>query len=279
MNEQSRQALETYYKEAASWNQDRVRALSSSRRTAWSVAAGAAVIAILEAVALAMLTPLKTVVPYTLMVDRTTGYVQALKPGETPKITPDAALTQSFLAQYVAGREGFDANTVNSSYRKVALWSAGMARSSYLSQMQATNPASPLVVYPRGTVVEARVKSVSPVGSDQAFVRFDTVRTDPAGTSQLIGSWVSVIKYRYSGEPMKLEDRFVNPLGFQVVSYRRDAESIAASVLVAPSAAAQVPAIQGRPTLSPTGSPMGALTPGSSPAASTAQLYQAPARP
>jgi len=226
MNEHSRQALETYYKQAASWNQDRVRALSSSRRVAWYVAAGAATIAVLEAFALAALAPIKTVVPYTLLVDRTTGYVQALKPGETPQVSPDSALTQSFLAQYVAAREGFDANTINTSYRKVALWSSGNARSSYLSQMQATNPASPLKIYAPGTVVQAQVKSVSPVGADQAFVRFDTIRIDPNGTSQAEGSWVSVVRFRYSGEPMKLEDRLVNPLGFQVVSYRRDAEAL-----------------------------------------------------
>jgi type IV secretion system protein VirB8 len=38
-----------------------------------------------------------------------------------------------------------------------------------------------------------------------------------------------MIAYRWSGEPMKLEDRFVNPLGFQVTSYRRDPEALAVS--------------------------------------------------
>ena len=255
MNEQSHQSLETYYKEAASWNQDRVRALSSSRRIAWYVAAAAVIVAVLEALALAMLTPLKTVVPYTLIVDRTTGYVQALKPGETPQISPDAALTQSFLVQYVTAREGFDVNTVNTSYRKIALWSAGKARGTYLGQMQTTNPNSPMVIYPRGTIIEARVKSVSPVGPDQAFVRFDTIRTDPNGSPNLVGSWVSIIKFRYSGEPMKLEDRFVDPLGFQVVSYRRDAEALPAA-----PAAVQNPTAPITGTLSgiqlPTGSPL-----------------------
>ena len=33
-----------------------------------------------------------------------------------------------------------------------------------------------------------------------------------------------MIRYRYSGEPMQLEDRMVNPLGFQVLRYRRDPE-------------------------------------------------------
>src|SRR5688500_2999384 len=98
MNEHSRETLDAYYAEAASWNGDRLQSMRSSQRIAWRIAAGAAIIAFLEAVALVLLTPLKTVEPYTLMVDRTTGYVQALKPLDQAKIAPDAALTQAFLA-------------------------------------------------------------------------------------------------------------------------------------------------------------------------------------
>ena len=93
MNEHSREALDAYYAEAASWNRDRVKAMRSSQRVAWWIAAAAVVIAVLEAVTLVLLTPLKTVEPYTLMVDRTTGYVQALRPLDTAKVAPDSALT------------------------------------------------------------------------------------------------------------------------------------------------------------------------------------------
>ena len=58
MNDLSREALDSYYAEAASWNRDRVGAMRSSQRIAWSIAAIAAVIALLEAVALVLLTPL-----------------------------------------------------------------------------------------------------------------------------------------------------------------------------------------------------------------------------
>ena len=226
MNEHSREALDTYYAEAASWNRDRVQAMRSSYRIAWWLAGVAAAIALLEAIALVLLTPLKTVEPYTLMVDKTTGYVQALKPLDPGKVTPDSALTQSFLVQYVIAREGFDLATVNQNYRKVALFSTGAARSSYLTQMQASNPASPLITLPRGAAIDARVKSVSPVGQDTALVRFDTVRTDPNGQAQPPSPWIATIRYRYSTDPMNLEDRFVNPLGFQVVSYRKDPEAL-----------------------------------------------------
>jgi len=36
---------------------------------------------------------------------------------------------------------------------------------------------------------------------------------------------VTVIAYRYSGEPMSLEDRFLNPLGFEVIAYQRNPEA------------------------------------------------------
>jgi type IV secretion system protein VirB8 len=235
MKNQSRETLDAYYSDAASWNRDRVQAMRTSQRIAWWIAGVAAAIALLEAIALVLLTPLKTVEPYTLMVDKTTGYVQALRPLDQAKISPDAALTQSFLVQYVIAREGYDLATLNSNYRKVALFSADSARSSYLQAMQVSNPQSPLALYPRTTTVEAHVKSVSPIGPNTALVRFETVRADAGAQPQPAGSWVAVIRYRYSGEPMKLEDRFVNPLGFQVVRYRKDPEALP------PSTAGQTP--------------------------------------
>ncbi|HEX8512745.1 MAG TPA: VirB8/TrbF family protein [Allosphingosinicella sp.] len=238
MNEQNREALDAYYKDAATWNRDRLEAMHKSQRMAWWVAIGAGTIAVLEAGALILLTPLKTVEPYTLLVDRTTGYVQALKPLDADKIAPDAALTQSFLVQYVIARESFDIDTVNVNYNKVASWSAEQARSGYLSSVQVSNPQSPLIVYPRTTVIETRVKSVSPLGRNVALVRFDTIRRDAGGQVQPPRSWVSVIRYRFSGEPATLEERFVNPLGFRVLRYRRDPETAPPpeAVPVAPSA-------------------------------------------
>lgn len=228
MNKPSREALDTYYAEAGTWAQDRQDALRASRRTAWIVASVAVAIALIEALVLLVLTPLKTVVPYTLLVDRTTGFVQELDPLEPGKVAPDSALTQSFLVQYVIARESFDIDKVQADYRKVALWSAESARSSYIASTQVSNPQSPLVLYPRTTIVETRVKSVSPspIGRNVALVRFDTVRRDAGGRVEAARPWVALIRYRYSGEPMQLEDRMVNPLGFQVLRYRRDPEAL-----------------------------------------------------
>ncbi len=245
---------QSYYAMSRSWSDDRLDALAASRRVAWIVASLAIAIALLEALALVALAPLKTVVPYTLMVDRTTGYAQMLEGTRSPSISPQSALTQSLLAQYVIARETFDIGSVSDQYQKVALWSAEGARADYLMAMPASNPASPINLYPRSTVVQTRIESVSPIAPMTVMVRFVTERRDAGQGQGRPMYWAAIIRYRYSGEPMSLADRLVNPLGFQVVSYRREQE--AAPVADAPESP-QVGPGQGRAAAAGTGLALG----------------------
>ena len=236
MTPEGREDADGYYRAAATWATDEVEALRASRRIAWIVAIVATVSALGLMLTLMLLLPLKTVVPYTLMVDRQTGYVQSLNPIEVSRIAPDAALTQSFIVQYVIARESFDYATVQTDYRKTALWSADAARNDYVASMQVSNPGSPLNTMPRGTFIDARISSVSSLGPRTALVRFETTRHDRSGSAQPVQSWVAVVTYRYSEAPMTVEDRFINPLGFQVVRYRRNAETLPVAVSAPQSA-------------------------------------------
>ena len=253
MKQAARESLDAYYREAGSWAEDRGDALRASRRIAWIVATVALVVALCEALALIFLAPLKTVVPYTLLVDKQTGYVQELKPIDAEKIAPDTALTQSFLVQYVIARESYDRAQLPANYAKVQSWSADTAKSDYVGAVVASNPDSPINRLPASTVIDTRVKSVSSLGGNSALVRFETVRRDAGGAVQPGASWVAVIRYRFTAEPMRAEDRFVNPLGFQVVRYRRDQEAVIPPdpVVAPPATRPQVSAPQTKPTAAP----------------------------
>lgn len=230
MKPDSAQEIDSYLREAETWASDRRAGDERSRRVAWIIAGTATAVAALEAIALATLVPLKTVQPYTLLVDRQTGYVEALQPLERQTISADAALTRSFLAQYVIARESFDLDGVRANYRKVALWSAPKVRTFYSNAMQASNPASPFVTLPRNAQVDVTVKSVSSLGPSTSLVRFRTTRSDASGQGLPPRDWAAVISYRYSGAPMSADDRLLNPLGFEVTRYRRDAETVLAPV-------------------------------------------------
>lgn len=211
-----------------SWAFDDLATLRTSRRRAQIVGAAAVAVAALEAVALASLAPLKTVEPYTILVDRQTGYAETLRGVQTGALSQDQALNQSFAMQYVLARETVDMSDLVDRYRKVTLWSAGEARAQYKRGLEKTNPESPLNTYPSSTVVSTIIKSVTPLSPSSAIVRFDTVRRDAGASSGERRAWSAVMTYRYSGAPMRMADRAFNPLGFQVLTYRRDAEATTA---------------------------------------------------
>lgn len=193
-------------------------------RIAWVVASIAAAIALLEAVAIVLLLPLQKLETIALLVDRNTGFIQTIHPGDGTEIRADEALLKSYLAQYVTAREGFDRNTVTADYRKTALWSGGAARGRYLAYMNSSNASSPFNRYRAGDEVQIDVKSVSLMSDDVALIRFDTVLVARDGRSNDLGSWIATARFQFSNAGMSFEDRLLNPLGFQVVSYRTDAE-------------------------------------------------------
>jgi type IV secretion system protein VirB8 len=234
MNKPVDPALTDYYRAAETWAEDRREDGERRQKVAWIVAAVAGTIAVLEGIALIVLLPLKQIEPYAVLVDRQTGFVQPLNLAKGESIVPDQALVQSMLAQYVTAREGFNLAALKEDYRKVALWSAGPARSQYVAGMQATNPSSPLTVFPRSAVVAVEIRSISPLSADTALVRFSTLRADQGGVPVEQGVWAAVIRYRFSSADMSAASRLVNPLGFQVTGYTRNSEVPPGVVLAAP---------------------------------------------
>jgi len=227
--------LKSYFREAQSWADDRQSRASRSQRIAWIIAGVATTIAALEAIALAGLAPLKTVVPMTVLVDRQTGHVTTLDPSQPVRLAPDSALAKSMLAQYVTARESIDPRSIAGDYRKVALWSGETARSSYLNLMKPGSPNNPLSRLPRQLTVQARIKSVSLLDDGQALVRYDLVQRNDMGSASLPAPYVSVIRYRFRDRSLAEADRFINPLGFEVVHYRKDPEAPPAAVEPAPA--------------------------------------------
>lgn len=273
MNDKVPDDLKNYFRAADEWSADRERSWRMALRTAWIAAGVLGVIALAEAGAIIMMMPLKTVVPYTLMVDRQTGYVQAIKPLDRETVAPDKALVRSFIAQYVIAREGFDIDSLKEDYRKVTLWSTGEARNRYVAGIQASNPASPLTALPRRAIITTEIRGISSLGPDTVLVRFVTTRTDPGGQAQAPQPWQAVVTYRFAAGAMSAADRLANPLGFQVLRYRRDAE-------IAPSAEAQAaaaqPTLARAPTIGSASAPAAGAPASAAPGAPAAAMRKAP---
>lgn len=196
-----------------------------SRRFAWIVTAILIVVCAAQAAAIALMLPLKEVVPYTIVVDRSSGFVEAVRSVELGALPEDEAVTQALLAQYVIARETFDAADIATRYKLVALWSADRARADYAEAYRADNPLNVVAITAAGTVRRVTVRSVALIDRKsepkRASVDFE-IRESAPGMLERVSVHRAQIGFRYSGAPMRNEDRLQNPLGFQVMTYRRD---------------------------------------------------------
>lgn len=215
---------DTYFAAARSWADEQRSVALWHLRIAWSFAVLAGIVALALAIAIAMMVPLKSVQPYVVTVDRQTGAVQLARGLAEGRLSQNEAVIQAQLANYVLARETFDATDLALQYRRVQLLSAPDVARAYVAAMAATNPASPLRVLGKGDTLAVTIKSVSIVASGVGLVRYDITRSTSGGNATARRSYVSAVSFGFSGKPLRLEDRFDNPLGFQVTRYRRDQE-------------------------------------------------------
>ena len=215
--------LKAYFADAASWDHDRLIAANRSKRLAWTIAAIASGLAITGVAAVAMLTPLKTVAPYVIMVDKATGASEITSSMTGDKqITYNEAVAKYFLADYVRNREGwipqarqefFDGVLAMSSRDEQARWTAFYSKD---------NPKSPQSVFTDLDTVFVAIKSVTFVSQNVAQVRF--TKTLQRGTSATDTPAIATITYDTTDTPTTEQQRFKNPLGLEVQSYRADLE-------------------------------------------------------
>jgi type IV secretion system protein VirB8 len=223
-----------YYEAATSWSQDTHANLRASRRIAWIIAGVAIGVAGLQAIAMAFLLPLKQAVPYTITVDRETGYVQTMRGVNLGNLSETDAIAQSFVVQYVLARESFEATDYRENYRKTMLWSQGGAETDYVRDWDKNNPVGVQSRYRPSTRVQVTVKSVTILGPRSAMIRFDTEQSEGPSSGGMRQPWVATVGYSFSNKPISEQDRYLNPLGFQVATYRRDAETAQPVAVAAP---------------------------------------------
>lgn len=217
--------FENYLREARSWETDKVRDIQKSNKLAWRIAMASGAIALALAIAVAMLTPLKSVVPFVVRVDNSTGIVDVVETMKDGKTNYDEAVNKFFTQWYVRYREGYSKELAEDYYANVGIMSVGLEQQKYYEFFNPKNPLSPLNVFGPYARVRIDIKGTSFIRSNVALVRY-TKKIERGPDKPLITHWAATITFKYSGAPMSEKDRAINPLGFQVLEYRNDPDAL-----------------------------------------------------
>ncbi|AGF74933.1 type IV secretion protein VblB8 [Bartonella australis AUST/NH1] len=220
-----RNEFERYKAEARSFDQDRMLTLHRITRASLCVAGVAVVAAIASSLAIIALTPLKTVEPFVIRVDNSTGIVEVVSALKDGPQNIDEAVTRYFAAQYVRSREGFVNSEAEENFKIVSLLSSPEEQQRFAQWFGANNPQSPQLLY-QNAVATISIKSISFVSKNVVQVRyFRTIRNNDNNT-ETITHWVATLTFEYVNASISTQDRLVNPLGFVVREYHADPEVV-----------------------------------------------------
>lgn len=205
---------------AVTWERATYLAQRRSTRRAWACALLAAVVAVLALLALLLLLPLKEFAPYVVTVDKNTGYLEVTRGLDAGNLTQNEAVTIANIVRCVTARESFDATDYPTLYHQVGLCMTGRALAAYHQQHDQSNALAPPVVYGYDGIVRVEIASVNLLSETTALISFRTVVEHQNRT--VVNHWRSALTFGYSAKAFSMRDRFINPLGFQISSYRRD---------------------------------------------------------
>lgn len=219
------EGLKEYLEESRGLERDYMAEVLKSRFIAWCLAIGASALAAVALLALLFLIPLKTTIPYVVRVDNATGHIELVTTLRTSESSYGEVVDSYFLNQYVLNREGYDYNTLQNAYNTTALLSDPEVQREYYALFEGAQ-ARDTVLKDRAKII-VQVRSITPTPETGiAVVRFSTQLKHNNGSIEPLQNWIATIGYTYKDATMSSVDRRINPLGFQITSYRIDPETL-----------------------------------------------------
>ncbi len=186
---------------------------------------GSLLVAALSAGAVMGLTPLKEAVPYVARVNQTTGQTDIITTIKDKQMHYDEVINKYWLAEYVRYRESYDWNTIQATFDATNLLSAPDVQTAFKAFYN--SPNAPHKVLKQHSKVVVKITNISFVG-DIAQVRFTKQIMPTSGATEQTPppqKLIATVAFEFKSTPMEESDRLINPLGFQVISYRVDPEA------------------------------------------------------
>lgn len=202
------------------------------QRNSWAkVAVGSIIAALMSLSCLIAILPLKETEAFVVMVDKTTGEAEKLVQVRPASLDQQDAVRQAELVSYVVDRETYDPADNPVRIPDVLRRSTGDAAETLKQLWTSGSPQYPPTVYGQDVHVRVVVKSISfsPATTsgapELARVRLTKIR-EQTGQETADRTFVATVGFLFQPkERAKLEDVWKNPLGFNVLTYRIDAET------------------------------------------------------
>ena len=223
------------FTKGANWEHERVSSLEKSRKVAWVFAGLFAFCFLVVAISLASLAPFRRTVPYVVKQDSQTGNIEVLQAFDNRIIGNQELLNKYWASTYVTAREQYNWYLVSADYDKVQTLTDPFIFPEYGDQFKGLKSLDKVF----GDFTDRRIKilSVAPSVSNPAVmvVRFERTTMSRGTPVEQPTIFAVSMAFRFVPNTFGAEaDLIRNPFGYQVYSYRRDAEQGSSVVALPP---------------------------------------------
>ena len=217
-------ALDEHFKAGDNFDRDRFE--WEKQKTKYAIVAG--FVAVLVAIIAIVYRPPPVTItePYLVRFNSATGIVDVQARVINGLTTYEEELNIFFIQRYVLCREGYAIFTYEKQWNECSLFTPEDKRNEEIWPLFNVNdPRSFFKRYGKTGSVTIEFAYTKPTSEANKYeTHFTLVETI---NGEIVRSnWVSSIKFVYNSGLMKKADRQTNPLGFQVLAYRRDIEAV-----------------------------------------------------
>ncbi|NSM56223.1 type IV secretion system protein [Wolbachia endosymbiont of Atemnus politus] len=208
------------------WNSSRYSMIIAQRNTLLLFTLILLVAISVSILAIFRISTSSTIEPFVIEIEKKSGIVQLVDPVTVKQYSADEVLNNHFIAEYIKSREVFNPYHYNYNYyTKVRLFSSPSVYSEFINYIRSQNIDDLFNLYSDFITSEFKVRSIQKLDNGAVQVRF-TVESIRKNGSSIKKNKIVIMSYRYA--PLKMDDqqRYINPLGFQVTSYRVDDEYV-----------------------------------------------------
>lgn len=212
--------------EQKNWYADRYQSALVQRNILAAVTMVALLATLFSAISVSQLTPLKSVQPFVVQIDDKTGVTKVVDPLKQKEISADRSLKEYFVAQYIRARENYDPVNYKDYFYTVRVMSDKNIYKDYREYMLPANPQSPVTLFGRHSQRRVDILSMNFVNENSAQVRirssYGGAAKDELNMEPKI--YIIYISFEFVKLDLNAEERYINPVGFQVTNYVIDEE-------------------------------------------------------
>jgi type IV secretion system protein VirB8 len=154
----------------------------------------------------------KSLEPYVIEVEKKSGIATIVNQMTAQNFTGDQMIRQYFINEFIHAASAYDPKTYKMDVDKVRLFSIPAVYADFRNRINARELGA-------NSSIEVRVKSIQFTDSNTAQIRTVRQINLPESTSEEVNE---VITMNFNFSPnmtLNLEERLINPLGFQVSRY------------------------------------------------------------